>query len=80
MAPVPVPLQKIAQSSTLDEIFMTDQEITAQSQAIKTSGRSQADKDWDDIMAWVERLPKPVATKHFGPPIQLIVDDELLRD
>jgi mRNA-decapping enzyme subunit 2 len=56
-------------SSTTDSLFLTDAEITARSQAIKTvptrqARQSQADRAY--VRAWLDRLPKPPITKHFG--------------
>lgn len=54
-----------------DALFLTDVEITAQSQARKLAGirearRRQYQDDLRYIREWVARLPKSRPTKHFG--------------
>jgi mRNA-decapping enzyme subunit 2 len=52
-----------------DLVFMTDYEITQKSQKEKMaqlSSHGQYEQDVKDIAAWVENLPNPAPSKHFG--------------
>lgn len=55
--------------SHVDDMFLTDRQITQKSQSEKCSSLSFT-ASYDQSMAlvrqWVENLPKPVPTKHFG--------------
>lgn len=60
-----------AADAALSDFFLTDLEITARSQASKTSAKQQAvrlqyKKDTDFISQWVSNLPKPGSSKFFG--------------
>ena len=53
-----------------DELFLTDRQITQKSQAEKSASTMPHRPSYEHSMAcvrqWVENLPKPVPTKHFG--------------
>jgi mRNA-decapping enzyme subunit 2 len=57
-------------ANTDDELFLTDRQITQKSQAEKSASFMSHCPSYEKSMArvrqWVENLPKPVPTKHFG--------------
>lgn len=78
----PPTTKKVVGDAVFDSLFLTDAEITAKSQAEKTSGGgggaggankptartglSQYEQDMEYIRNWVANLPKPPPTKLFG--------------
>jgi mRNA-decapping enzyme subunit 2 len=66
-------IQIMKHSSGLDDIFLTDAQITAKSQAAKAVEtnrqkmlQQQLEEDTEYIRQWVANLPVPRRTKHFG--------------
>ena len=65
---------QLPNSNDVDAIFLTDAQVTARSQVIKTQAKPtreeelerQYQEDTEYCRQWVANLPKPRPTKHFG--------------